>query len=97
MAVCTTIVVLSVRVELSQAWPIVLISVAYLLGVQGITVAFHIPLNNHIKNLKTEDLNDQTLANERLKFETKWNFFNNMRTGIAISVSLLLLVLLSLR
>lgn len=97
VAMFMTIVVSSVRVELAEAWPIVLISVAYLVGVQGITAAFHIPLNNHIQNLIIEDLNDETLADERLKFEAKWNFFNYIRTGIALSVSFLLLIILSLR
>ncbi|GIR39067.1 MAG: hypothetical protein CM15mP50_5780 [Rhodobacterales bacterium] len=34
------------------------------------------PLNNHIQRIKIEDLNDEVLADQRLKFETKWNFFN---------------------
>ena len=97
VAMFMMIVVSSVRVELAEAWPIVLISVTYLVGVQGITAAFHIPLNNHIQNLIIEDLNDETLADERLKFEAKWNFFNYIRTGIALSVSFLLLIILSLR
>lgn len=97
VAMFMMIVVSSVRVELAEAWPIVLISVAYLVGVQGITAAFHIPLNNHIQNLIIEDLNDETLADEGLKFEAKWNFFNYIRTGIALSVSFLLLIILSLR
>ena len=97
VAIFMMIVVSSVSVELPEAWPIVLISVAYLVGVQGITAAFHIPLNNHIQNLIIEDLNDETLADERLKFEAKWNFFNYIRTGTAISVSFLLLIILSLR
>ena len=97
VAIFMMIVVSSVRVELAEAWPIVLISVAYLVGVQGITAAFHIPLNNHIQNLIIEDLNDETLSDERLKFEAKWNFFNYIRTGIALSVSFLLLIILSLR
>ena len=97
VAVLTTILVSLVSVGLSETWLIVLVGVAYLLGVQGITVAIHIPINNHIQKVKIEELNDKTLANERFKFETKWNFFNNIRTGIAISVSLLLLILLSLR
>ena len=97
VAMFMMIVVSSVRVELAEAWPIVLISVAYLVGVQGITEAFHIPLNNHTQNLIIEDLNDETLADERLKFEAKWNFFNYIRTGIALSVSFLLLIILSLR
>ena len=97
VAALTTILVSLVSVGLSETWLIVLVGVAYLLGVQGITVAIHLPLNNHIQKVKIEELNDKTLADERLKFETKWNFFNNIRTGIAISVSSLLLILLSLR
>jgi uncharacterized membrane protein len=97
VAMLITILVSLVSVGLSETWLIVLVGIAYLLGVQGITVAIHIPLNNHIQKVKIEDLNDKMLADERLKFEKKWNFFNNIRTGVAISVSLLLLILLSLR
>ena len=60
-------------------------------------VAIHIPLNNHIHKIEIEDRNDKALADERLQFETKWNFLNNMRVDIAISVSVFMLVLLSLR
>ena len=49
------------------------------------------------QKVKIEELDDKTLANERFKFETKWNFFNNIRTGITISVSVLLLILLTIR
>ncbi len=93
----TTILVSLVSVGLPETWLILLIGVTYLLGVQGITVAIHIPLNNHIQKVKIEELNDETLANERLKFETKWNFFNYIRTSIAISVSVLLLIILTIR
>tara|TARA_B100000579_G_scaffold429726_1_gene441964 strand:+ start:677 stop:874 length:198 start_codon:yes stop_codon:yes gene_type:complete len=64
--------------------------------VQGRTVTVHIPINKQIQKIKIEDLNDNASADERLKFETKWNFFNNMQTFIAISVNLLLPVILSL-
>ena len=97
LSMLATILVSLVSIGFAEGWLIVLVAFVYLLGVQGITVAIHIPLNNHIQSIKIENLNDEALADERLKFETKWNFFNNMRTGIAISVSLLLLVLLSLR
>ena len=97
MSMFTSILVSLAHVGLSEAWPIVLIAGAYLLGVQGITAAIHIPLNNHIQKVKIEDLDNQTLADVRLKFEAKWKFFNYVRTGIALSVSLLLLMILSLR
>ena len=97
VAMLTTILVSLVSVGLPETWLILLIGVAYLLGVQGITVAIHIPLNNHIQKVKIEELNDETLANERLKFETRWNFFNYIRTSIAISVSVIMLILLTTR
>lgn len=97
VAILTTVLVSLQIVGLKETWLIVLIGVAYLLGVQGITIAIHIPLNNHIQKLKIQEQNDKTLADERLKFETKWNFFNTIRTGIAISVSGLLLILLAIR
>ena len=97
VAILTTVLVSLLIVGLKETWLIVLIGVAYLLGVQGITIAIHIPLNNQIQKVKIEELNDKTLADARLKFETKWNFFNNIRTGIAISVSGLLLILLTIR
>ena len=67
-----------------------------MLIVQGITVTIHIPLNNHIQNIKIEKFNEKSIANERTKFETRWTFFNYIRTVIAISTSLLLLIILSL-
>ena len=97
IAMLTTILFSLVSFGLPETWLILLISFVYLLGVQGITVAVHIPLNNHIQKIKMEELNDETLADERLKFETKWNFFNYIRTTIAISVSVLLLILLTIR
>ena len=97
LAVLATILISLFSVGLVETWLIVLVGVAYLIGVQGITAAIHIPLNNHIQKIKIEDLNDKALADERINFEKKWNYFNNIRSVIAISVSLLFLVQLSLR
>ena len=97
VSLLSTILISIVSVGLSEAWLIVLIGAVYLLGVQGITISIHLPLNNHIQKVKIDELNDQTLSEERLRFETKWNYFNNIRTGIAFSVSLLLLILLTIR
>ena len=97
VSLLSTILISILRVGLSEAWLIFLIGAIYLVGVQGITILIHLPLNNHIQKLKIDELNDQTLSEERLKFETKWNYFNNIRTGIAFSVSLSLLILLTIR
>jgi len=97
VSLLSTILISILRVGLSEAWLIFFIGAIYLVGVQGITILIHLPLNNHIQKLKIDELNDQTLSEERLKFETKWNHFNNIRTGIAFSVSLSLLILLTIR
>ena len=97
VAILTTIVASLITAGLLEFWLIILVGAAYLLGVQGITVAIHIPLNNHIQKLNIEELNDKTLAYERKNFEVKWNFFNKIRTFVAISASSLLLIVLSLR
>ena len=97
VAILTTIVASLITVGLLESWLIILVGAAYLLGVQGITVAIHIPLNNHIQKLNIEELNDKTLAYECKNFEAKWNFFNKIRTFVAISASSLLLIVLSLR
>ena len=82
---------------LSETWLVVLLSIFYLLGVHGITIVIHIPLNNHLQKVAIEELNDEAIKDERVKFERKWNYFNYIRTSISILVSLLLLILLSLR
>jgi len=83
-------------VGLSETWLIVLVAMIYLLGVQGITILIHLPLNNQIQKLNLEKLKDENLRNERLNFENKWNFFNNIRTTIAFFVSLTLLIFLTI-
>ena len=97
VSLLSAILISIVSVGLSEAWLIVLIGAVYLMGVQGTTISIHLPLNNHIQKLKIDELNEQTLSEERLKFETKWNYFNNIRTGIAFFVSVLLLILLTIR
>ena len=83
--------------ELAKTWFVVLIGAVYLIGVQGITITIHLPMNNHIKDLNLDELDNQTLSKERLKLETKWNYFNNIRTGVGFFVSLSLLLVLTLR
>ena len=97
VSILITILVSLVIIGLSKAWPIVSIGIVYLLVVQGITITIHIPLNNHIQNIKIEKLNEKSIADERINFEKRWNFFNYIRTAVAISTSFSLLIILSLR
>ena len=83
--------------DLGETWFIVLIGVVYLVGVQGITITIHLPMNNHIRDLNLDELDNQTLIKERLKLETKWNYFNNIRTGAGLFVIMSLLLALTVR
>ena len=80
-----------VSVGLSEAWLIVVVGAVYLLGVQGITISIHLPLNRRIQRLKTHEMDEKSLNNQRVLFENRWNHYNNIRTAIAFFVSLALL------
>ena len=96
VSVLSLILISIAYVGLSETWLIVLVALIYLLGVQGITILIHLPLNNQIQKLNLEKLKDENLKNERLNFETKWNFFNNILTTIAFFVSLTLFIVLTI-
>ena len=74
VSVLSLILISITYVGLSETWLIVLVALIYLLGVQGITIFIHLPLNNQIQKLNLEKLKDDNLKNERLIFETKWYF-----------------------
>ena len=97
IAILSLILIAIVFIGISKTWLIVLVGVVYLLGVQGITISIHIPLNNHIQQLNIDELNEQNLSEERKKFEKKWNNFNIIRTLIAFSISAMLLLILAIR
>ena len=79
----------------SDAWIIFVVGLIYLLGVQGITISIHLPLNNHIQKIDINDMNNQSLNQERTNFEMRWNYFNKIRTFIAFAASLSFLLILS--
>ena len=97
IAILSSIIISIVFVGISETWLIILVGVVYLLGVQGITISIHIPLNNHLQQVNIDELNSQKLSEERIKFENKWNNFNIIRTIIAFSVSVILLLILAIR
>ena len=97
VSLISTILTSVIGFGLSENWLILFFSVVYLGGVHGITIAIHIPLNNHMQKILIEELNDAAITDERVKFEKKWNYYNNIRTSISVSVSLILLILLSMR
>ena len=75
-----------------ERWTVFLIGFVYLLGVQGITIRIHLPLNNRLQRLEIDEMDPESLSKERNKFETRWNYFNNIRTLIAFAVSFSLML-----
>ena len=69
---------------------IMTICAAYLLGVQAVTIKVHLPLNNSLQQINVQNLDEGALSKERVRFESRWNYFNNIRTTIAISVTRIL-------
>ena len=97
ISVFCTIIVSILSLGILKAWLIIFTSVVYLLGVQFITITIHLPLNKRIQKIDINSTNSQTLSDERKNFETKWNYYNNIRTGIAVFVVLIFLLILTMR
>ena len=97
ISVLSVMVISILSLGVSEAWIIFVVGLIYLLGVQGITISIHLPLNNHIQKIDINDMNNQSLNEERTNFEMRWNYFNNIRTFIAFSASLSFLLILMAR
>ena len=97
ISVLGTIITSILSLGIVEAWLIIFAGVIYLLGVQGITISIHLPLNKNIQKIDVNSNNSQTLSEVRRNFEKKWNYFNNIRTGIALFVILIFLLILTIR
>ena len=96
ISVVSTIIISIFTLGLFEAWKIIFVGLVYLLGVQVITIIIHLPLNKRIQNIDINSTNLQSLNEERKNFETKWNYFNNIRTVIAFLVTLFFLFIFSM-
>ena len=97
ISVLGTIITSILSLGIEETWLIIFAGFIYLLGVQGITISIHLPLNKHIQKIDINSTNSQTLSEARKNFGKKWNYFNNIRTGIAIFVILIFLLILTIR
>ena len=68
----------------------------YLLGVQGLTVFVHLPLNKQIQGVNVAEMDASALREQRMQFEARWTLFNRIRTLIACIVISSFMVALSL-
>ena len=69
ISILLTIIVATATIGLSNSWLIILVGVIYLLGVQGVTIVIHLPLNNHIQRINIDKITDKNLGEERRKFQ----------------------------
>ena len=92
ISVVSTIIISIFTLGILEGWKIIFVSLVYLIGVQAITIIIHLPLNRRIQNIDINSTNLQSLNEERKNFETKWNYFNNIRTFIAFLVTLFFLL-----
>ena len=96
ISVVSTIIISIFTLGLLEAWKIIFVSLVYLIGVQAITIIIHLPLNRRIQKIDINSISSQSLNEERKNFETKWNYFNNIRTVIAFLVTLFFLFIFSM-
>ena len=97
VSVLSTIITSILSLGILDAWLIIFVGVVYLLVVQCITISIHLPLNKSIQNIDINSSNSETLSKMRKSFETKWNYFNNVRTVVAFFVVLIFLSILTIR
>ena len=92
VSVVATMILGFIELHGIERWTVITIGFVYLLGVQGITILIHLPLNNRLQRLEIDEMDPESLSQERNKFETRWNYFNNIRTLIAFAVSFSLML-----
>jgi len=72
-------------------WLVSVAAVLYVRGVQLPTFVVNVPLNNALQRLDpTVDASEQ--AQERARFEARWNRWNAVRTRCAVDVTVLLVL-----
>ena len=75
---------------------LLLAALAYMVGVQMITIVVNVPLNNRLQALNVDLLDATAHRTARSDFEPRWNRWNAFRTISAVLVSAGLMVLLIL-
>jgi len=92
VSVVATMILGFIELHGIERWTVIAIGFIYLIGVQGITIRIHLPLNNRLQRLEIDEMDPESLSKERNKFESRWNYFNNIRTLIAFAVSFSLML-----
>ncbi|REC63905.1 DUF1772 domain-containing protein [Chryseobacterium pennae] len=70
---------------------LLLATLAYLIGVFGITVVGNVPMNDQLDQFDISGSTAEAIKQMRENFEARWNFLNNLRTVFSV-VSIVLVV-----
>lgn len=63
---------------------LLLATLAYLIGVFGVTVAGNVPMNDTLDKFDISGSTAEAIRQMRENFENRWNFFNNIRTIFSV-------------
>lgn len=63
---------------------LLLATVAYLIGVFGVTVAGNVPMNDTLDKFDISGSTAEAIRQMRENFENRWNFLNNIRTVFSV-------------
>ena len=71
VSIVATMVLGFIELHGTECWTIIAIGVVYLMGVQGITILIHLPLNNSLQRVEIDEMDPELLRREGNKFETR--------------------------
>jgi uncharacterized membrane protein len=94
LSVISTIIFSIFNINADYSIFIIVTGFFYLIGVQGLTISIHIPLNNNIQKIDVDKEDELKLNEVRKEFEIKWNYYNRIRTVVAFTVTTLLMLIL---
>lgn len=63
---------------------LLLATLAYLIGVFGVTVAGNVPMNDALDKFDISNSTAEAIRQMRENFESRWNFLNNIRTVFSV-------------
>lgn len=67
-----------------RAWYLASAAAVYLVGVVGVTVGGNVPLNNALDAFNLAETPRQVTATERLRYESGWVRWHNVRTAASL-------------
>ena len=88
--------VASMALDIVASWLVVVTGSIYLLGVHGLTIFIHLPLNKRIHQINVDEIDPKALYEQRMLFEVRWTHFNRIRTVIGCVASASFIITLSL-